>query len=214
MKTQHNSVPGCYLARDELFGWMPMSIGGWLAHAIHEESRCTQNFHVDWFENDRAFLEHRTTHIPALHTVSKLNSATPINIQGKNHHFLRQKWFHLPWCSSYNFTAKIKYRLHPINIYFYSCRQQLLLQSPPANNYPLAPCVAQTHNYDVRLCLMMMMMMMTTTNVRWSRRVLGIYIPTPVKLYIQLGRSTKVLGNITVPPPLNFYIHWRSSIRV
>ena len=27
--------------------------------------------------------------------------------------------------------------------------------------------------------------------------------PTPVKLYIQLGRSTKVLGNIKLPPPLN-----------
>ena len=28
--------------------------------------------------------------------------------------------------------------------------------------------------------------------------------PTPVKRYIQLGRSTKVLGNIKLPPPLNF----------
>ena len=28
--------------------------------------------------------------------------------------------------------------------------------------------------------------------------------PTPVKLYILLGRSTMVLGNIKVPPPLNF----------
>ena len=27
--------------------------------------------------------------------------------------------------------------------------------------------------------------------------------PTPVKLYIQLGRSTKVLGNIKLQPPLN-----------
>jgi len=25
-----------------------------------------------------------------------------------------------------------------------------------------------------------------------------------VKLHIQLGRSTKVLGNIELPPPLNF----------
>ena len=30
---------------------------------------------------------------------------------------------------------------------------------------------------------------------------------TPVKLYIHLGRSTEVLGNIKIPPPLNFYIH-------
>ena len=32
-----------------------------------------------------------------------------------------------------------------------------------------------------------------------------------------LGRSTKVLGNMKVPPPqtvYSFYIHWRSSIRV
>ena len=32
--------------------------------------------------------------------------------------------------------------------------------------------------------------------------------PTPVKLYIQLGRSTQVLGNIKVPPQLNFTFNW------
>ena len=76
------------------FGCMPTSIGGWLAHAIHEESRCTQNFHVDWFENDGAVLEHRTTIsictlsvtlccTCAFHTISGLNSGTPIQIHDR-----------------------------------------------------------------------------------------------------------------------------------
>ena len=37
--------------------------------------------------------------------------------------------------------------------------------------------------------------------------------PTPVKLYIQVGRSTKVLGNIKIPPPLNFTFNWEDQQR-
>ena len=37
------------------------------------------------------------------------------------------------------------------------------------------------------------------------------YTPTPVKLYIQLGISTKVLGNIKFPPPLNFAFNWEDQ---
>ena len=39
------------------------------------------------------------------------------------------------------------------------------------------------------------------------------YTPTPVKLYIQLGRSTRVLGNIKLPPPLNFTFKWEDQQR-
>ena len=52
--------------------------------------------------------------------------------------------------------------------------------------------------------------------------------PTPVKLYIQVGtleilnshlrwtlHSLKIFNEgLFLPSPLNFYIHWRSSIRV
>ena len=34
------------------------------------------------------------------------------------------------------------------------------------------------------------------------------------RLYIELGRSTRVFREYKFPTPLNFYIHWRSSIRV
>ena len=131
---------------------MPTTIGGWLAHAIHEESRCTQNFHVDWFENDGAVLEHRTTIsictlsvtlccTCAFHTISGLNSGTPIQIHDREKSII----FHTRRGSTphnaalLRHTATIKYRLHQNCIQlpstsFYSCKQQLLLRSPPANN--------------------------------------------------------------------------------
>ena len=35
--------------------------------------------------------------------------------------------------------------------------------------------------------------------------------PTPVKLYIQLGRSLEALGNASVPAPLNFTFKWEDQ---
>ena len=35
-----------------------------------------------------------------------------------------------------------------------------------------------------------------------------------LQLYIQLGRSTKVLGNIKIPPPLNSTFNWGRSTKV
>ena len=37
--------------------------------------------------------------------------------------------------------------------------------------------------------------------------------PTPCKLYIQLGRSTKVLGKMKIPPPLNSTFNWEDQQR-
>ena len=34
-----------------------------------------------------------------------------------------------------------------------------------------------------------------------------------MKLYIQVGRSTKVLGNVKIPPPLNFTFNWLGKQR-
>ena len=43
-----------------------------------------------------------------------------------------------------------------------------------------------------------------------STKVLGnIKVPPPLKLYIQLERLTKVLRNIKVPPPLNSTFNWK-----
>ena len=32
-----------------------------------------------------------------------------------------------------------------------------------------------------------------------------------LQLYIQLGRPTKVLRNIKIPPPLNFTVNWEDQ---
>jgi len=37
--------------------------------------------------------------------------------------------------------------------------------------------------------------------------------PTPVTLYIQLGKLTKTFGNIKAPPPLNFTFDWEDQQR-
>jgi hypothetical protein len=41
----------------------------------------------------------------------------------------------------------------------------------------------------------------------------GVPIPNQMllQLYIQLGRSTKVLGNIKISPPLNFTFNWEDQ---
>ena len=48
---------------------------------------------------------------------------------------------------------------------------------------------------------------------RINKDIREYWNPTPVKLYIQLGRSTKALGNIKIPPRLNSTFNWEDQQR-
>ena len=48
---------------------------------------------------------------------------------------------------------------------------------------------------------------------RINKSIQEYWNPTLVKLYIQLGRSTKVLGNIKIPTRLNSTFSWEDQQR-
>ena len=50
---------------------------------------------------------------------------------------------------------------------------------------------------------------------RSTKVVVGnVKVPPAFNLYIQLGRSTKAFGTIKVPPPLNFTFSWEDQTKV